>query len=271
VSERQRANGIEVLAEGFQLAEAPRVAADGSVYFTDALGGGAYRWAGGELETVLPKRRGMGGMALHANGGFVVSGRDIRHIVPGEDDRVLFAAPEGVTGFNDICATAKGHLLVGGLRFLPFGGDEPTASAFWHVTAPGRAHLAIDDILWPNGVGDDGDGTFWFCDYHRGAVHRFRRGQDAATTDVPGGEADGLAFDDDGGAWVAQPRNGRLHRIAPDGSPDITLTIPDRQPTSLAFDGDTLYVTTISAGDTTGALLRLAAPVPGSRHHLATI
>ena len=55
-------------------------------------------------------------MALHADGGFVVSGRDIRHIQPGDDDRLLFAAPDGVTGFNDICATAKGHLLVGGNR-----------------------------------------------------------------------------------------------------------------------------------------------------------
>jgi gluconolactonase len=262
---------IEVLAEGYQLAEAPRVAADGSVYFTDALGGGAYRWAEGALETVLPKRRGMGGMALHADGGFVVSGRDVRHIVPGQEDRLLFAAPEGVTGFNDICATAKGHILAGGLRFLPFGGGEPSPSAFWHVTAPERAHLAIDDIFWPNGVGDDGNGRFWFCDYHRGEVHRFRPGSNAETTEVPGGEADGLAFDDEGGAWVAQPRNGRLHRIAPDGTPDITLAVPGRQPTSLAFDGDVLYITTITAGDTAGALLRTTAPMRGRRHDLATI
>src|SRR5207247_2584697 len=106
------------------------------------------------------------------DGGFVVSGRDIRHIRPGDDDRLLFAAPEGVTGFNDICAIADGTILAGGLRFMPFAGGEPAPSAFWHITAPGDAELVLDDVLWPNGVGDDEAGTHWLCDYHRGLVHR---------------------------------------------------------------------------------------------------
>src|SRR3712207_7843375 len=49
----------EVLADGYQLAEAPRVADDGSVFFTDVLGGGVYRWTAGEgVDVVVPKRRG---------------------------------------------------------------------------------------------------------------------------------------------------------------------------------------------------------------------
>src|SRR3712207_9300667 len=95
----------EVLADGYQLAEAPRVADDGSVFFADVLGGGVYRWTAGEgVDVVVPKRRGVGGLALHADGGVVCGGRDLVHVAPDGTNRVLFDLPDGVPGFNDLCA-----------------------------------------------------------------------------------------------------------------------------------------------------------------------
>ena len=71
----------EVVAHGYGLAEAPTVAPDGSILFSDVLRGGIYRvTTGGDVHTVVPKRRGVGGIALHARGGIVCSGRDIVHI-----------------------------------------------------------------------------------------------------------------------------------------------------------------------------------------------
>src|SRR5438477_9521182 len=107
-------------------------------------------------EIVVPKRRGVGGLALHTDGGVVVSGRDVTHVAPDGSNRLLFAAPDGVTGFNDICATSDGSILAGGLRFLPFAGEEPKPDAFWHVTSPEQAEIALEDVMWPNGVGDAG-------------------------------------------------------------------------------------------------------------------
>jgi len=40
---RVAGDDVEVLASGYKLAEAPRVAEDGSVWFADALGGALYR------------------------------------------------------------------------------------------------------------------------------------------------------------------------------------------------------------------------------------
>jgi sugar lactone lactonase YvrE len=265
---------FEIVVDGYQLVEGPRVDADGNVWFTEVLGGGVHRWSAstGEVETVVPKRRGVGGLALHADGGVVVSGRDITHVQPDGTNRLLFAPPEGVTGFNDIGATVDGTILAGGLRFMPFANDEVVPGAFWHISAPETAALVLDDVAWPNGVGDDGS-TWRFCDYHRGTVTVMDHGggSDPRVLETPTGEADGLAFDDDGGMWVAQPRSHSLVRFAPNGAVDRTMEIPGHQPASVAFGGDAMYVTTIASQDMSGALLRIDADVTGPRHHTATI
>jgi hypothetical protein len=36
------------------------------------------------IETVVPKRRGVGGILLHADEGIVISGRDLSHVKDGE-------------------------------------------------------------------------------------------------------------------------------------------------------------------------------------------
>ena len=266
---------IDVLVEAYQLVEGPRVDADGNVWFTEVLGGGVHRWSPTDrtVETVVPKRRGVGGLALHADGGVVVSGRDITHVQADGTNRLLFAAPEGVTGFNDIAATVDGTILAGGLRFMPFTGEEPVPGGFWHITAPEVAELVLDDVAWPNGVGDDRS-TWRFCDYHRGTVTVMDHGggDDRRVLRTPSGEADGMAFDDEGGMWVAQPRSHSLVRFAPNGEVDRTVELEGHQPASLAFGGDAMYVTTIASPDAfSGALLRVDAGVTGPRHLTATI
>src|SRR5215471_18990285 len=90
---------VETLASGYGLVEGPTVDGDGNLYFSDVLGGGVYRRTPeGEITTVVPKRRGVGGIVLHADGGIVVSGRDIVHVREGENRRLL--AVDSVLGWN---------------------------------------------------------------------------------------------------------------------------------------------------------------------------
>lgn len=263
------ARHVEVLADGFQLAEAPRVAADGSVFFTDVLGGGVYRWVDGTVETVVPKRRGVGGLALHADGGIVCTGRDLVHVAPDGTNRVVLALPDGATGFNDCCALPTGAVLVGALRWLPFAGGEPerVPGEFWHVGAHDEACIDIDGITWPNGCGaDEVRRRTYVCDYATGEV--WLRDFDGVRrfAAVPGGEADGLAVDGEGGVWVATGGGRAAVRLDPDSGDVVGRVELDGFVTSVAFDGaDAMIVTT------TTSLLRLPAPVPGPRHHLATV
>src|SRR5205807_631645 len=56
---------VETLASGYGLVEGPTVDGDGNLYFSDVLGGGVYRrHPDGEIATVVPKRRGVGGVVL---------------------------------------------------------------------------------------------------------------------------------------------------------------------------------------------------------------
>ena len=83
---------IETLAFGYGLIEGPRVDGAGNLYFSDVTNGGVFRRRpDGSIDTVVPKRRGVGGIALHADGGIVISGKNICHVRDGQT-RVLVRA-----------------------------------------------------------------------------------------------------------------------------------------------------------------------------------
>ena len=80
---------IETLLTGYTLAEGPAVDDEGRLYFSDARGGGVHCLEpDGRVHTVIPDRMRIGGMVLHADGGLVVTGKDVSHI-RGDDVRVL--------------------------------------------------------------------------------------------------------------------------------------------------------------------------------------
>ena len=132
---------METLAYGYGLAEAPvwvppehELAdhVDGALVFSDVLGGGVHRWSPASgVTTIVPKRRGVGGVALHADGGLVVSGRDLQHVRSGEIRTLLTL--DGVTGFNDLTTDAGGRVYAGALRFNPFAGEQPVPGEIWQL------------------------------------------------------------------------------------------------------------------------------------------
>ena len=72
---------MEAITWGYRFLEAPRADREGGLYFSDIIAGGVFRWApDGSVATVIPKRRGVGGLVLHADGGLVVSGRVVCHV-----------------------------------------------------------------------------------------------------------------------------------------------------------------------------------------------
>jgi gluconolactonase len=241
---------VEALAWGYGLVEAPCVAEDGSVYFSDALGGGVHRWSpDGNVETVVPKRRGVGGMCFHADGGVVVSGRNLVHVRDGET-RELFTL-DGATGFNDLATDSKGQIHVGALRFMPFGGEEPVPGEIWRVDAPGSGTEVLDEVLWANGIGFSPDGrTLYASDFASGEVisRELETRERRVLARTPSGDADGLAVDVEGGVWVALGSGGAIARYSPGGELEDTLDVPAGFVTSLCFggkDGRDLYITTM--------------------------
>jgi xylono-1,5-lactonase len=260
---------VETLASSFNFPEAPVVLPDGSVAFSDVLGGGVHRWSpDGSVDTLLERRRGIGGMALAEGGGLVVSGRDLSLLESGDTGTLLEV--EGATGFNDLGTDSRGRVYAGVLRFHPFKGEEPVPGGIWalggDLPEPGEVTREID---WANGIGFAPDGGVMYAsDYARSHVLAWDVAEDGALSNrrvfaaAPAGSCDGLAVDSEGAVLVALGEGG-IARFNADGTLDRVIEVPADFVTSLCFGGDDLrdlYITGVAGG---GVLLRGRAEVPG--------
>lgn len=257
--------------------------ADGVLLFSDVLGGGIYRWSRASgVTNVVPKRRGVGGLALHADGGVVVTGRDLQHVT-GSDTRTLLLL-EGATGFNDMTTDGDGSVYLGALRFNPFAGETPVPGDIWRVDAAGTATKVFGDIEWPNGIGLSPDGnTIYACDYAAEHVVAYDLDSSGEAMDrrifakPESGSTDGLAVDVEGGVWVALASAGGIGRYSADGALDEIIDVPAGFVTSLCFggaDGRDLFITTMDnseSGDRRGTVFATRTDVAGLPRPLATI
>ncbi|MEO5901146.1 MAG: SMP-30/gluconolactonase/LRE family protein [Ilumatobacteraceae bacterium] len=273
---------IETLAWGYGLVEGPRVDDQGNLYFSDVHKGGVYRrMPNGVIETVVPKRRGVGGIALHADGGVVVSGRNICHVRDGET-RVVFA-PDA-PGLNDLFVDRSGRVICGTMRSDPFAFDGPrTPGECWRIDLDGSATEIYGDIALTNGIGLSPDGSVlyhsdttrgvWAHDYADGQVSGRRLFLDVATI-----QPDGLAVDEAGTVWVADVSgSGAARGFAPDGTEVGRVEVPARMVTSVCFGGADrrdMYVVTgdnTAEADRGGTIYRTRADVAGCAVDLARV
>jgi gluconolactonase len=245
---------FETLVTGYSLIEGPRVDDDDRLYFSDARGGGVYRRdPSGAIETLIPKRRGVGGIALHADGGIVVSGRNICHVRDGES-RIVFAKDD-IPGFNDLFTDAAGRILVGSQRFDPFQ-DNPTPmpGELYRIESEASAEVLYRDVGLTNGIGFSPDGRrLYHADSVKNQVLLHDVGDAGECLNrrvfatMPVGDPDGLAVDEAGCVWVAAYGGGCVTRFTPAGEVDGQLEVPARNVASLCFGGADrrdLYVVT---------------------------
>jgi gluconolactonase len=265
---------LETLAFGYGLIEGPRVDGAGNLYFSDVRNGGVYRRRpDGEIETVVPKRRGVGGIALHAAGGLVISGKNICHVKDGQT-RIVFAK-EGVPGFNDLFTDAQGRVYTGSMRSNPFAATGPrTPGECYRIDSQDHATELYGGVSLSNGIGFSPDGkTLYHSDTARGLilVHTLdangvaHAGRHIAVEGAP----DGLAVDAEGHVWVALYEAGAVQRLSPEGARGERVSLPSRAVTSLCFGGPDLrdlYIVTADNSDDpsrAGTIFRTRSPVPG--------
>jgi len=220
---------IETLAYGYGLIEGPRVDGAGNLLFSDVTNGGVFRRApDGTITTVVPKRRGVGGIALHADGGVVVSGRNVCHVKDGVT-RILFAR-EGVPGFNDLVTDRAGRVYVGSLRSDPFKAGDRIPGELYRIDGEGRATELYDGVGLSNGIGFAPDESVL---YHADTAARALIVHDLDGDGRPlnrrllpvDGDPDGLAVDERGYVWVALFGKGRVECYSPRRSPPPKQTL----------------------------------------------
>ena len=274
---------LEAVAWGYGLIEGPRWDSDGSLYFSDVHNGGVRRLsAGGDVEVVVPKRRGVGGIALHERGGVVVTGRNVCHVLDGES-RIVWT-PDS-PGLNDLFVDARGRIIVGTMRSDPFAEGTRVPGECWRVDAEGQATMLYDGVLLTNGIGLSPDGSVL---YHSDtATHGVWAHDYAADGSVSGRrllvqrddlQPDGLAVDEAGVVWVADVSgSSSIRGFGPDGTEVGRVAVPARMVTSLTFGGADrrdLYIVTADNSDDSerkGTIFRTRADVPGCAVARATV
>jgi gluconolactonase len=270
---------MEQVAGGYGLVEAPVWDARRGLIFSDVLNGGVYCLDGaGDITQVIPKRRGVGGMALHAEGGLIVGGRNVAWVGDDGETRVLLdaSAIPGAIGFNDLTADAAGRIYVGSLAYRVFA--DPPKPGFLHaIDLDGSMRTLSDNVMLTNGLGVSPDGKLLYhCDARGGVVRVYDVGADGSVspwrqfaTLGETGVADGMKVAADGSVWVADARGGRVAVFEPDGTHRRDIAVPLPMVTSLCFAGDDLkdlYIVTGSDGGpepNCGAIFKTRADVPG--------
>jgi gluconolactonase len=273
---------LEALAWGYGLLEGPRCDPQGNLFFSDVPNGGVFRLApDGAVTTAVPKRRGVGGIALHEKGGLVLGGRNVCHVLDGET-RVVYQPDAGL---NDLFVDARGHVVFGTLRSDPFSEGARTPGECWRIEAEGQATQLYADVALSNGIGLSPDGgTLYHSDTERNGVwaHDYEAGGGATgrrflvqRDDL---QPDGLAVDEAGNVWVADVSGSRAVRVfSPGGEEVARLSVPARMVTSLCFGGDDrrdLYVVTADNTEDDsrgGTVFRTRVEVPGCPVALATV
>ncbi|MCC7365038.1 MAG: SMP-30/gluconolactonase/LRE family protein [Dehalococcoidia bacterium] len=270
---------MERLATGFALVEGPVWDPGRGLIFSDVHRGGVHCLApDGTVTTLLPKRKGVGGMAPHAAGGLVIGGRDISFMpFDGTPTRTLLSldAVPGAAGFNDLTTDAAGRVYVGSVAFAVFGGQEPKPGWLHVIELDGTMRTVSDGILLTNGLGFSPDGKrLYHSDARAGIVRVYDMADDGTPgpwqrfAGEPGLTPDGLAVAADGSVWVALAHSGCVAVFEPDGRERMRVPVPLPMVTSVCFGGpdlQDLYIVT-GSGDSAediGSIFRTRVDVPG--------
>lgn len=274
----------ELISTGHGLLEGPLWTPTG-LLVADATVGGVLRITdSGLTETVIEHRRGIGGMALHAGGGLVISGRNVAvKGLLGSDDTQTHVLREndpfhGVVGYNDLTVDAHGRIYVGSLAFVASESrDADKPGQLFVIDLDGSSRVVADDVLLTNGLGFSPDGSLLYhADTLRSTVHVYDvdggGGLGPKRTFVTTGDAgqpDGLTVDAAGHVWVALPHSGEVGCFDPDGRRVGTIGIDVPMVTSLTFggeDGRDLYIVSGSEGldtDRGAGVFRARVETPG--------
>lgn len=274
---------MDALTEGYGLIEGPVWVPGRGLMFSDVLFGGVFCLADDTSVTeVFAHRKGIGGMSLHAEGGLVVSGRNIGYKpFDGGPTVTLLERDEeaGLVGFNDITTDNAGRIYAGGLGASPVfeDGREPASQSLYLIDLDGSSRVVAEDVRLTNGLGFSPDGrTLYHSDSLRRAVCCYRVQADGALGPketfvvTHNGVPDGLVVSEDGGVWVALAGGGKgVGVYTPQGELREHIEIPHPMCTSVCFGGDDLrdlYIVSGSEGlqgDKRGGVFKVRTDVAG--------
>jgi gluconolactonase len=276
------------LASGYGLLEGARWYPEHGLVFSDMTSGGVFRLRDNTIETLIPHRKAIGGLVAHADGGLVVSGRNVSAKAEDGATTVLLDAAPDEQFFNDITADGRGRLFAGSVPSHP--GPPDAAGRLYLIDLDGSATVIAGDVLISNGIAaDPHDTLLYHVDSGRRTIWRFALGaadigasrEAFVSTAEYDALPDGLAMAADSSIWAALAGAGLVVGWEASGARIAEIPVPHALATSLCFGGaelDELYVLTGTNAEYPnadgGSVFRTAAPriglpAPKARVHPA--
>jgi len=147
--------------------------------------------------------------------------------------------------------------------------DKSEGRVFRIIRESGRVELLADALAFPNGIAVSPEAQFLYvCESIPNRIWRYpllkggRLGERTLFAELPGGEPDGIAFDQSGRLYVAHFGGRGVYVLDESGAPVRMIRTPGKNPSNVEFGGadlKTLYVTE----DETNAVYSTGIDVPG--------
>jgi D-xylonolactonase len=200
-------------------------------------------------ELVVPHRRGIGGMALHADGGLIVGGKSIayKRLPPDTAPTVVLidnAVVPDIAGYNDLTTDAAGRIYAGSVGFVVSQGDNGRTGFLHLIDLDGSSRVVAKDLRLTNGLGFSPDGKrLYHSDSRANIIRVYDVAGDGSLSPprefarIATGIPDGLAVAQDGRVWVALAYGSAVAVFAPDGREVERVAMPVPMVTSLCFGG----------------------------------
>lgn len=273
----------KVVADGLVFGEGIRWHA-GSLWISDMFGGKVYRIdEHGEKAVVLERPQRPSGLAFAGDGALrVVSMTDQLLLRVHDGEAQVVADLSGLlTGeANDLVVSTRGHAYVSSFGFDLFGGEALKTACIALVDADGRARVAADDLVFPNGMVITPDGATLIV------AETFANRLTAFDIDADGGLSnrrvhaelgertpDGICLDADGAVWASSFETGEFVRVLPGGEVThlvrvdgaaVTCTLGGPQRRTLYAVAAQTTPQRLAAGDSRSWILQVEAPVAGA-------
>ncbi len=273
-----------VLVDDLVFPEGPRWR-DGRLWLSD-MHGGAVLAIGldGRRETIARVPARPSGLGWLPDGRLLVvsmADRKLLRLEPG--GLVLHAdlAPFVTGDPNDMVVDDAGRAYVGNFGFDLHGGGKPAAAALVVVEPDGRARIAAEDLMFPNGAVITQDRRrLVVAETFAAKLTAFDLLPDGALgnrrtfAELPGRTPDGIAIDAENAVWAACFAQDEFVRVREGGEITARVNVPGRRAVACALGGPdrrTLFLLTaetttedLARGKSRGKVETLRVDVPGA-------
>jgi len=168
---------------------------------------------------------------------------------------------------NDLAFDPKGNLYF--TDPYNYRRENPDGVVYRLNLDSGTVMPVAQNLGFPNGIAFSEDGQkVYICESAFQRVLIFDVNSDGTLSnktvfvDLPGGDPDGIALDQEGKVYVAHFGGGAIFVVNPDGTIQEKIQTPGKKPSNLEF-GDKEFKTLYLTEDETNAVYKIRVDVPG--------